>query len=81
MNQGLANIPRQVRVRIHQEKDGRFWAEAVDLSRCYTQGRTMDEALQNMKDAIFTYYEVPQEHADPSLLRYEGEMVGALVTN
>jgi|GEM_PF-2233497 len=74
------DMPRQVRVRMHQEADGRFWAEAVDLQGCYTQGATLDEALKNMKDAIFTYFEVPKEKSDPSLLRYEGETVGELVT-
>lgn len=74
------DMPRQVRVRMHQEADGRFWAEAVDLQGCYTQGATLDEVLKNMKDAIFTYFEVPKEKADPSLLRYEGETVGELVT-
>ena len=79
MKNTMANMPRQVRVRLHQEEDGRFWAESPDLPGCYTQGTTLDEALQNMKDAIFTYFEIPNEQADPSLLRYEGETVGELV--
>lgn len=80
MNAAFDQIPRQIRVRVHQEEDGRYWAEATDIPGCYTQGRTMDEALQNMKDAVFTYYEVPKEYADPLLIRYEGETVGQLVT-
>ncbi len=39
----------------------------------------MDEALQNMKDAIFTYFEVPKDQANPAFLRYEAETVGQLV--
>jgi len=80
MNTGLTHIPRHIRVRVHQEVDGRFWAESPDVVGCYTQGQTIDEALQNMKDAIFTYYEIPKDQADPSLIRYEGETVGELIT-
>ncbi|MEK7631988.1 MAG: type II toxin-antitoxin system HicB family antitoxin [Patescibacteria group bacterium] len=79
MSHTLSHLPRQVPVRIHQDTDGRFWAEATDLPGCYTQGATMDEALQNMKDAIFTYFEVPKDQANPAFLRYEAETVGQLV--
>ncbi|MBI3956981.1 MAG: type II toxin-antitoxin system HicB family antitoxin [Candidatus Kerfeldbacteria bacterium] len=76
----FSHIPRSVLVRLHQEEDGRFWAELPDLPGCYTQGTTLDEALRNMKDAIFTYFEVAKEQADPALLRYEGETIGEFVT-
>lgn len=79
MNIGINAVPHTVQVRLHQDADGRFWAEATDLQGCYTQGATLDEALQNMKDAIFTYFEVPKAQADPSRIRYQGETVGQLV--
>ena len=79
MEHTLSDVPRQVRIRIHQDADSRFWAEATDLPGCYTQGTTMDEALQNMKDAVFTYFEVPKNQADPALMRYEAETIGQLV--
>ena len=38
-------------VIIEQDKNG-FVAECLDLQGCYTQGKTYEEVLKNIKDAI-----------------------------
>ncbi|OGI72654.1 hypothetical protein A3J61_01280 [Candidatus Nomurabacteria bacterium RIFCSPHIGHO2_02_FULL_38_15] len=38
-------------VIIEQDKDG-FVAECLDLQGCYTQGKTYEEVVKNIKDAI-----------------------------
>ena len=38
-------------VIIEQDKSG-FVAECLDLQGCYTQGKTYEEVLKNIKDAI-----------------------------
>lgn len=38
-------------VIIEQDKKG-FVAECLDLQGCYTQGKTYDEIVKNIKDAI-----------------------------
>lgn len=38
-------------VIIEQDKNG-FVAECLDLQGCYTQGKTYEEAVKNIKDAI-----------------------------
>lgn len=38
-------------VIIEHDKDG-FVAECLDLQGCYTQGKTYEEALRNIQDAI-----------------------------
>lgn len=38
-------------VIIEQDKHG-FVAECLDLQGCYTQGKTYEEVLKNIKDAI-----------------------------
>ena len=41
-----------VRVVVHEEPDGGFWAEVPALPGCVTEGDTMDELMSNLKDAI-----------------------------
>ena len=40
------------RVIIQQDEDGIFVAECPSLPGCISQGRTREEALKNIRDAI-----------------------------
>lgn len=42
----------QFPVVIEKDKDGFFVADCPDLAGCHTQGRTFEEAIINIKDAI-----------------------------
>ena len=39
-------------VILEQDEDGMYVAEVPSLRACYTQGKTMDEALENIKEVI-----------------------------
>ncbi len=39
-------------VIVEQDEDGWYVAECTALKACYTQGRTYEEALDNIKDVI-----------------------------
>jgi predicted RNase H-like HicB family nuclease len=39
-------------VVIHQEPEGGFWAEVPALPGCYSQGETVDELMDNVREAI-----------------------------
>lgn len=39
-------------VMIHREPEGGFWAEAPALPGCYSQGETVDELMENVREAI-----------------------------
>ena len=39
-------------ILIHQAEEGGFWSEVPDLPGCYSQGESIDETLQNTKEAI-----------------------------
>ena len=39
-------------VVLHEAEEGGFWAEVPVLGSCFTQGETLDEALENAKEAI-----------------------------
>ncbi len=39
-------------ILIRQAEEGGFWSEVPALPGCYSQGETIDETLQNSKEAI-----------------------------
>ena len=53
------------RVLIEQDEDGAFVAECPSLPGCVSQGRTRDEAIANVKDAIAGYLESLRKHNEP----------------
>ena len=53
-------------VVIEHGEDGFFSAHCPALRSCWSQGRTRDEALSNIREAIELYLE-----ADPSELRQD----------
>ncbi|MBI5663008.1 MULTISPECIES: type II toxin-antitoxin system HicB family antitoxin [Ignavibacterium] len=53
------------RVIISQDEDGVFIAECPSLPGCISQGKTREEALENINDAIKGYLESLKKHNDP----------------
>ena len=45
-------------VIVHEAEEGGYWVEAPALPGCYSQGETLDDALDNVKEAIALYLEV-----------------------
>jgi predicted RNase H-like HicB family nuclease len=39
-------------VIVQPDVSGGFWASCPSLTGCYSQGETLDEALQNIREAI-----------------------------
>ena len=48
-------------VVIHEDPDGGFWGEVPALPGCYSQGETVDELKQNIREAIVGVLEVLKE--------------------
>jgi predicted RNase H-like HicB family nuclease len=48
-------------VVIHEEPEGGFWAEVPALPGCYSQGETVPELLENVREAIAGVLEVLHE--------------------
>ena len=53
------------RIIIEQDEDGVYVAECPTLPGCISQGKTRDDALTNIKDAIHGYLESLKKHNDP----------------
>ena len=58
---------RQMRYRvlIQQDEDGVFVAEVPSLPGCVSQGKTRDEAVANVREAMAAYVESLEEHNEP----------------
>ena len=52
-------------VILHADETGGYWVEVPALPGCASQGETVDEALENVEDAIKLYLEVLQEDGAP----------------
>ena len=42
----------KIKVIIHKADEGGFWAEVPAIPGCATEGETMDELMENLRDAI-----------------------------
>jgi antitoxin HicB len=53
------------RILIEKDENGIYIASCPALQGCYSQGGTVDEALQNIKDAIQLHIEARQALGEP----------------
>ena len=53
------------RVLVEQDEDGTFIAEVPALPGCLSDGRTREEALRNVREAIALYLESLEAHGEP----------------
>jgi predicted RNase H-like HicB family nuclease len=42
----------KLKVVIHNAEEGGYWAEVPAIPGCATQGETLDELLENVREAI-----------------------------
>jgi predicted RNase H-like HicB family nuclease len=42
----------KIKIVVHQAEEGGFWAEVPAIPGCATQGDSMDELMQNLREAI-----------------------------
>src|SRR4030066_467879 len=55
----------QYRVIIESDEDCVLVAKVPDLPGCATEGKTREELMKNVKEAIQAYLEALKEHGDP----------------
>lgn len=46
------NMAQEFYVGVERDEDGLYIGEVPQLQGCYSQGQTLDELMQNMKEAI-----------------------------
>ena len=52
-------------VTLDRDEDGIWIVECPSIPDCISQGQTKDEALENIKDAIYQCLQVRAEHGLP----------------
>ena len=63
------------RVVVEIDEDGVYVAQCPSLPGCISQGKTREEALENIKDAIKGYIESLRKHGEPVPPGIEEELV------
>jgi predicted RNase H-like HicB family nuclease len=56
--------PIKLRVVIHPAEDGRYWAEVPGFPGCVSEGDTLEEVRDNIRDAFGGVLGVMQEDAE-----------------
>lgn len=76
MKEVIESLPNaSIQFTVSREANGDWVAESVNLSGILTGGNSKDDIQEMIKDAIFTYFEVPAKYCDDSLIRAAGEPV------
>lgn len=55
----------KIKAIIHEADEGGFWAEVPALPGCSTQGETLEELTENLKDAIALWLDVGEDEIEP----------------
>ena len=58
---------------MHQAEEGGYWAEVPALPGCYSQGESIEETMENIREAIETHLEALKE--DQQEIPSEGELL------
>lgn len=54
----------KIKAIIHEAEEGGFWAEVPALPGCSSQGETLEELTENLKDAIALWLDVGEDEIE-----------------
>jgi len=54
-------MEREFTIIIEKDEDGYYVASVVELPGCHTQGKTLDELVKRVREAIELYLEVEKD--------------------
>jgi predicted RNase H-like HicB family nuclease len=69
----MLNMEKQImdfNVFIEQDEDGIYVAKVPELDGCYTQGKTLEEVIERIREAIEVCLEADKEEVNP--MRFVG---------
>lgn len=58
-----------------------FWTECIELNGCYTQGFIIEELIENIQDALSTYFDDPVLISFPKLSSREPDSLIEVFVN
>ncbi len=66
----LEIVNGDIHFRMEEAAEGGYFASVPDLPGCFSEGRTLDEALKNIREALALYVEVSIEDGLPLPAKY-----------
>lgn len=75
MRREIADHGNQVEFKIEQHPDGSWTAESINFDGIITGGKDSGKISDTIKDAIFTYFEIPPYLCNDTLLKGDNEPV------
>lgn len=75
MKEAIAKLSNRIEFNIQQYPDGSWVAESTNIDGIITGGKNIKDMSPTMKDAVFTYFEIPPHLCVDSLLRADNEPV------
>ncbi len=58
-------MERVFTIRVHEAEEGGYWGEVLELEGCVSQGETLDELTENVKEAILAWIGAHVEEEGP----------------
>lgn len=55
----------KIQAILHEGEQGGYWAEVPSLRGCYTQGDTVEEIIENLRDVIELFLSLDVQPAEP----------------
>ena len=56
----------KIKIVVHEAEEGVFWAEVPAIPGCATQGDSMEELMQNLREAIEGCLSIDVAHPSPA---------------
>jgi len=55
-------FPNEIIVRVHRSDNGKFCAEVITFSGCFTESDTFSGLIEMVNDAVRTYFGIPAKY-------------------
>jgi hypothetical protein len=75
MKKEMVRLNNHLEFKIEQYPDGSWTAESINIDGIITGGKNVANMSSIIKDAVFTYFEIPPQLCVDSLLRADNEPV------
>ena len=71
----MSSVNQEFFVIIERDEDGYYVGEVPQLRACYSQGRTLDELMANIKEVIKLCLEEGDEEPLPEIIGFQKVIV------
>ncbi len=62
INELRSLFPNKITVRVHRSNNGKYCAEVITFTGCFTESDTFSGLIEMVNDAVRTYFEIPEKY-------------------